>query len=86
MSTILSSSLGEHLALKEFGLKAITGGTDALAHARIRFEDESTVSFRGEANASDVILASVHAMVKGANRALNHQRRRSQSAQEKKAT
>ncbi len=86
MSSILRSSLGSKLKLTEYGLKAITGGTDALAHAHIRFRDESGNTFRGEAIESDVILASVNAMVKGANRALNFQKRLSDQIKEKQAT
>ncbi len=71
LQAILNSNIGPQLQLKEYGLKAITGGTDALAHASICFEDEIGNQFRGEAIDKDVILASVHAMVKGANRAIN---------------
>ena len=77
------AGLGSNLTLKEFGLKAITGGTDALAHAHTRFVDDSGNSFRGEAIDGDVILASVHAMVKSANRALNFQKRASSGSQKK---
>ncbi len=86
MSSILRSSLGSNLKLTEYGLKAITGGTDALAHAHIRFSDESRNTFGGEAIDSDVILASVNAMVKGANRALNVQKHLSDQIKEKQAT
>lgn len=75
ISSILRSSLERQLQLTEYGLKAITGGTDALAHANICFADDSHNTFRGEAIDGDVILASVHAMVKGANRALNFGKR-----------
>jgi 2-isopropylmalate synthase len=67
----LRANVGPHLELAEYGLKAITGGTNALAHAHILFTDATKNRFRGEAIDGDVILASVHAMVKGANRALN---------------
>jgi len=75
LQSVIRQELGPHLELKEYGLKAITGGTDALAHAQIRFTDAEGNSFRGEAVNGDVILASVHAMVQGANRAVNFQRR-----------
>jgi 2-isopropylmalate synthase len=75
LQSIIHRELGPHLELKEYGLKAITGGTDALAHAQIRFSDAQGNSFRGEAVNGDVIIASVHAMVQGANRAVNFQRR-----------
>ncbi|HVR72892.1 MAG TPA: 2-isopropylmalate synthase [Planctomycetota bacterium] len=75
LQSIIHRELGPYLELKEYGLKAITGGTDALASAHIRFSDQDGNSFRGEAIDADVILASVHAMVQGANRALNSRRR-----------
>ncbi|MBN1443643.1 MAG: 2-isopropylmalate synthase [Planctomycetes bacterium] len=71
LQQILRSHVGPKLELKEYGLKAITGGTNALAHAHIEFSDESKNSFRGEGIDEDVILASVQAMLRGANRALN---------------
>jgi 2-isopropylmalate synthase len=74
LQAIIREQLGPHLDLKEYGLKAVTGGTDALAHATIRFVDEGGNSFRGESISGDVILASVNAMVQAANRALNFQK------------
>jgi 2-isopropylmalate synthase len=74
LQSIVHKHIGPNLKLKEYGLKAITGGTDALAHASICFEDEFENTFRGEAVEKDVILASVHAMVKGANRAMNYRK------------
>ncbi len=71
LSSIIRAHVGPTLRLAEYGLKAITGGTDALATAAIRFEDENGGQFRGEAVNADVIIASVQAMVKGANRAMN---------------
>jgi 2-isopropylmalate synthase len=80
LQSIIHNEFGPHLDLKEYGLRAITGGTDALANAHIRFADSAGNSFRGEAVNADVILASVHAMVQGANRAVNFQRRASGGA------
>ena len=77
----LRIAIDPNLRLSRYGLKAITGGTDALAHATIEFEDERGGRFHGEAIDEDVILASVRAMVKGANRALSARR---SSAQEKR--
>ncbi len=85
ISSVLSSNLGHRLKLEEYGLKAITGGTDALAHAHIRFSTDEKSAFRGEAIDGDVILASVHAMVKGANRALNFQRRMNESESDRRS-
>jgi 2-isopropylmalate synthase len=75
LQSIVRAEFGPRLELKEYGLKAITGGTDALANAHIQFTDADGYSFRGEAINADVILASVHAMVQGANRAMNFRRR-----------
>ena len=81
LQSIIHSEFGPHLELKEYNLKAITGGTDALANAHIGFVDAEGNCFRGEAVNADVILASVQAMVQGANRAVNFQRRASGAAQ-----
>ena len=78
---ILSSHFGPELELSGYGLKAITGGTNALAHANIQFKDKTENRFRGDAVDKDVILASVHAMIKGANRALNHRIRHGDKSQ-----
>ena len=80
---ILSSHFGPELELSGYGLKAITGGTNALAHANIQFKDKTENRFRGDAVDKDVILASVHAMIKGANRALNHRIRHGDKSQNK---
>jgi 2-isopropylmalate synthase len=82
MKQILHAELESRLSLKEYGLKAITGGTDALAHAHIAWSDSQGNTFRGESIHGDVILASVHAMVKGANRALNFQKRQRSEGEE----
>jgi len=86
LQSIIHKELGPHLELKEYGLKAVTGGTDALAHAHIRFADDEGNSFRGEAINGDVILASVEAMVQGANRAVNFQKRKTPSEQGQQQT
>ena len=70
----LRSAVDPDLKLVEYGLKAITGGTDALAHASIRFEDKAGRQFLGAAVGEDIIVTSVMAMVKGANRAINARR------------
>jgi 2-isopropylmalate synthase len=67
----LTKAVDPELKLVEYGLKAITGGTNALAHASIRFEDTAGRQFVGDAVGEDVIHASVMAMVRGANRAVN---------------
>ncbi|HAK93533.1 MAG TPA: 2-isopropylmalate synthase [Planctomycetes bacterium] len=71
----LRTAVDPDLRLVEYGLKAITGGTNALAHASIRFEDAAGRQFIGDAVGEDVIVTSVAAMVKGANRAVNARRK-----------
>ncbi len=78
-ATALRTAVDPNLKLVEYGLKAITGGTNALAHASIRFEDETGRQFIGDAVGEDVIVTSVAAMVKGANRAVNARRQRQSS-------
>ena len=57
--------------LKEYSLKAITGGTDALADVSIKVEDNNKNVFRAEAVDEDVIMASTKAFIQGINKALN---------------
>ncbi len=75
LQSILNETVGPNLTLTEYGLKAITGGTNALAHASIAFEDDAGHRFSGQAVDEDVIMASVLAMVKGANRAMTYRKR-----------
>jgi len=79
-------SFSPGLSLETYGLKAITGGTNAFANAHIQFSDEDGQRFRGEAIDEDVILASVHAMVKGANRALLLRKKQAGSASASEGT
>jgi len=81
LKSILHRELGPELELSEYGLKAVTGGTDALAHALIQLADAEGNSFRGEAINADVILASVHAMVQAANRAVNSRRKENEAGE-----
>ena len=69
-SNAIKSVIGSFINLKEYNLKAVTGGTNALASVSIKFEDNNKHVFVSEAVESDVILASVKAIIKGANKAL----------------
>ena len=69
-SNAIKSVIGPLISLKEYNLKAVTGGTNALASVSIKFEDESKNIFVSEAVESDVVMASVRAIIKGANKAL----------------
>ncbi|UCF81505.1 MAG: 2-isopropylmalate synthase [Acidobacteriota bacterium] len=70
-SAAIRNVVDPKIKLKEFKLKAITGGTDALADVTVRLEDENGNIFLGDAIDQDVIMASVLALIKGMNRALN---------------
>ncbi|MBN2601754.1 MAG: 2-isopropylmalate synthase [Candidatus Marinimicrobia bacterium] len=60
------------LKLQDYHLKAITGGTDALADVSIKLSDEQFNMFVARAVDEDVIQASAKAIVKGINKALNY--------------
>jgi len=60
------------LKLQDYHLKAITGGTDALADVSIKLSDENFVVFVARAVDEDVIRASAKAIIKGINKALNY--------------
>ncbi|HII16440.1 TPA: 2-isopropylmalate synthase [Candidatus Woesearchaeota archaeon] len=66
----IQSVIGKGITLEEYNLKAITGGTDALANVGITVKDSAGVKYRAEAVDGDVIMASAYALVKGINRAL----------------
>ncbi|HCL00270.1 MAG TPA: 2-isopropylmalate synthase [Candidatus Marinimicrobia bacterium] len=59
------------LKLMDYHLKAITGGTDALADVSIKLSDEKQNIFVARSVDEDVIRASAKAIVKGINKALS---------------
>lgn len=67
----IQSAVGPSTSLKEYNLKAITGGTDALAEVTIKVEDEDKNIFSATAVDEDVIMASTKALIKGINKAMN---------------
>ena len=71
VSHAIRSLVNPNIALKEYNLKAITGGTDALANVSIKVSDADGNAFKAEAVNEDVIMASAEAIVKGLNKALN---------------
>src|SRR3989344_3774903 len=79
-SNAIKSIIGPFINLKEYSLKAITGGTNALASVSIKFEDEHNNVFASEAVEPDVIMASVKAIIKGANKALVFRNKKSVNA------
>jgi len=76
VSKAISSIIGPSIKLKEYNLKAITGGTDALADVVIKVEDEKGNMFGAQAVDEDVIMASAIALIKGINKALNFQKKK----------
>ncbi len=63
------------LKLVDYHLKAITGGTDALADVSIKLIDANQNTFMARAVDEDVIRASAKAIIKGINKALNYRER-----------
>ncbi|TFG05536.1 MAG: 2-isopropylmalate synthase [Promethearchaeota archaeon] len=59
--------IGE-VRLAEYNLEAITGGTDALGHVRVRLEDNKGFLVDARATHEDIVLSSVLAMINGLNR------------------
>lgn len=57
--------------LLEYNLKAITGGTDALADVSIKLQDAKGKIYSGRAVHEDVIKAGVLAIISGLNRVMN---------------
>ena len=76
VSQAIRNIIGPSISLKEYSLKAITGGTDALADVTIKVEDKNGNTFRAEAVNEDIIMASAFALVKGINRALSYKGKR----------
>jgi len=53
--------------LKEFGVQAISGGTDAIAHVTIAVENNQGQVYDAGASGEDVVIASAEAMVQALN-------------------
>jgi len=78
VSHAIRTMIDPSIKLKEYGLKAITGGTDALADVSIKVQDSKGNVFKAEAVNEDIIMASAIALIKGMNKALNFQRNKSE--------
>ncbi len=76
VSKAIWNIIGPSLKLTEYNLKAITGGTNALADVSIKLEDKEKKVFSAQAVDEDVIKASVMAIIKGINKALNWKKMR----------
>ncbi len=70
VSSALQSVVPTKVSLKEYNLKAITGGTDALADVVVKVANGSGKVHTAEAINEDVIMASANALIKGINKAL----------------
>jgi hypothetical protein len=55
------------LKLEEYELKAITGGTDALADVSILFSDKDSKEYRTRGLDEDIVMSSVKALINGIN-------------------
>jgi 2-isopropylmalate synthase len=62
--------------LKEYRLEATTGGSDALAEVLIKVEDPDGNIVTARAARTDVVTASVEAMIEGINKTLIKRRRK----------
>ena len=62
--------------LKEYRLEATTGGSDALAEVLIKVEDPDGNIVSARAARTDVVTASVEAMIEGINKTLIKRRRK----------
>jgi len=75
ISNAIWSIVGPSLQLVEYNLKAITGGTNALADVSIKLADRKGNLYAARAVDEDVIKASALGIVKGINKALCHEQK-----------
>ncbi len=71
LSKAVWSIVDPSVKLLEYNLKAITGGTDALADVSIKLEDINGKTFSGRSVHEDVIRAGLLAIISGLNRYMN---------------
>jgi hypothetical protein len=64
------------IELKEYRLEAITGGSDAVAEVTVKIEDEEGNLTTARGVSTDIVMASVEAMIEAANRAFTKKRSR----------
>jgi len=70
ISNAIWNIIGSSFKLEDYHLKAITGGTNALADVSIKLSDMNGNLFSGRAVDEDVIKASARGIIKGINRAI----------------
>ncbi|HDI46542.1 MAG TPA: 2-isopropylmalate synthase, partial [Candidatus Methanomethylia archaeon] len=63
----IQRALGEELALMNYKLEAISGGTDALASVEVVVEDPKGNVAKGVAVSGDIVMASVSAIIEAIN-------------------
>ncbi len=76
LSNAIGNVVPAKISLKEYHLKAITGGTDALADVVVKVSNGCGVLHDAEAINEDVIMASANAFIKGLNKALAKKKKR----------
>jgi 2-isopropylmalate synthase len=76
VSKAINSVAGDSVKLLEYDLKAITGGTDALADVTVKVQDKNKNVFTAESINEDIVMASAEAFVKALNKALVFGRRK----------
>jgi len=59
--------LGKKIKITEFRMDAITGGSDALADVYVTIEDESGETFTSRAAGTDIVMASIDAVINAVN-------------------
>jgi len=70
VSKAITSLAGNSFSLVEYDLKAVTGGTDALANVTVKVQDKNKNVFTAESINQDIVMASTEAFVKALNKAL----------------
>ncbi|MEM3031042.1 MAG: 2-isopropylmalate synthase [Candidatus Micrarchaeia archaeon] len=82
-SKAIQSVLGPEAKIKltEYNLRAITGGTDALADVTIKVMDEKGNVFAANAVSGDIVMASVLALIRAINDAVNYKKRLAEGKQ-----
>jgi len=76
VSNAIWQMVGADYQLQDYHLKAITGGTDALADVSIKLRDQKGQEYRARSVDEDVIRASAKAIIKGINKAMVSQEKR----------
>lgn len=75
VSNAIWNVVGSSFRLEEYNLKAITGGTNALADVSIKLSDKQGNLFSARSVHEDVIRASAMGIIRGINKAINFERK-----------